>query len=222
MLDLRILTRTVGDLDEERVMDLLDDFILENPSELEVREAVTACQCGMALVGDFFEKGEYFVADLIFAGELLTEAINRLKPILSESEEMVSGTIVLGTVYGDLHDIGKNIFKIMSEAAGFKVIDLGIDVDPEYFVQKAIDYRPDIIGMSGILTMSIDSMKATIAALRAAGVTAKIIIGGHPVTAEICRHIGADGYTANAAEGVKICQQWMTDDQFFGLNELIG
>ena len=122
MLDLRILTQTIGDLDEEKVMDLLDDFIADNPSEVEVRgKQVTACQSGMALVGNLFEKGEYFVADLIFAGELLTEAIKRLKPILSESEAMVSGTIVLGTVYGDLHDIGKNIFKIMSEAAGFNV-----------------------------------------------------------------------------------------------------
>lgn len=209
MLDLRILIQAVGDLEEEKVMDLLDDFIAENPSELEVREAVTACQSGMALVGDHFEKGEYFVADLIFAGELLTDAINRLKPILSEYEAMVSGTIVLGTVYGDLHDIGKNIFKIMSEAAGFKVIDLGIDVDPEYFVEKAKSSMPSIIGMSGILTMSIDSMKATITTLRAAGVTAKIIIGGYPVTAEVCQLIGADGYTTNAAEGVKICQSWL-------------
>ncbi len=222
MLDLRILTRTVGDLDEERVMDLLDDFIAENPSELEVREAVTACQSGMGLVGALFEKGEYFVADLIFAGELLTEAVNRLKPILRETEAKVSGTIVLGTVYGDLHDIGKNIFKIMSEAAGFKVVDLGIDVDPEYFVQKAKDCRPAIIGLSGILTMSIDSMEATITALRAAGVTAKIIVGGHPVTAEIGQQIGADGYTANAAEGVKICQQWMAGDELWGLNKLVG
>jgi len=163
----------------------------------------------MAIVGELFEKGEFFVGDLIFAGELLTEAIKRLKPILSESEAMVSGTIVMGTVYGDLHDIGKNIFKIMSEAAGFNVIDLGIDVAPEYFVKKAKECEPEIIGLSGILTMSIDSMQATIAALRAAGVTAKVIIGGHPVTADICQNIGADGYTANAAEGVKICQSWM-------------
>ncbi|MBI4857907.1 MAG: cobalamin B12-binding domain-containing protein [Acetobacterium woodii] len=209
MLDLRILIQSVGDLEEEKVMDLLDDFISENPSELEVREAIAACQSGMALVGDHFEKGEYFVADLIFAGELLTDAINRLKPILSEHESMTSGIIVLGTVYGDLHDIGKNIFKIMSEAAGFKVIDMGIDVDPDDFVKKAKSCMPSIIGMSGILTMSIDSMKATITALRAADITARIIIGGHPVTAEICQLIGADGYTTNAAEGVKICQRWM-------------
>nr|WP_320024313.1 cobalamin-dependent protein [uncultured Acetobacterium sp.] len=209
MLDLRILTQSVGDLEEAKVMDLLDDFITENPSELEVREAIAACQSGMALVGNHFEKGDYFVADLIFAGELLTEAINRLKPILSEHESMTSGTIVLGTVYGDLHDIGKNIFKIMSEAAGFKVIDMGIDVDPDDFVEKAKSCMPSIIGMSGILTMSIDSMKATITALRAADITARIIIGGHPLTAEVCQLIGADGYTTNAAEGVKICQRWM-------------
>lgn len=209
MLNLKILTQTVGDLDEEKVLDLLDDFIADNPSDLEVREAVTACQNGMALVGNLFEKGEYFVADLIFAGELLTEAIDRLKPIMSEAETKSTATIVLGTVYGDMHDIGKNIFKIMSEAAGFKVIDLGIDVEPEHFVKEAQECLPEIIGLSGILTMSIDAMKATIDALKAAGIKAKIIIGGHPVTAEVCQRIGADGYTDNAAEGVQICQNWM-------------
>jgi methanogenic corrinoid protein MtbC1 len=209
LLDLRILTQAVGDLEEEAVIDLIDDFIAANPSELEVREALAACQSGMVLVGDHFEKGEFFVADLIFAGELLTEAIKRLKPVLSGSAAMVSETIVLGTVYGDLHDIGKNIFKIMAEASGFNVIDLGIDVDPDIFVKKAKCYGPSIIGLSGILTMSIDSMGATIDALRAAGITARIIIGGHPVSAEVCQRIGADAYTTNAAEGVKICQRWL-------------
>ena len=111
MLDLKVLTQAVGDLEEEDVMDLLNDFVATNPSEAEAQEAVAACQGGMAIVGDLFEKGEYFVGDLIFAGELLTEAINVLKPVLGSDDSAVAGTIIIGTVHGDLHDIGKNIFK---------------------------------------------------------------------------------------------------------------
>lgn len=208
MLDLKVLTQAVGDLEEEDVMDLLNEFVESNPSEQEAQEAVAACQGGMAIVGDLFEKGEYFVGDLIFAGELLTEAINVLKPVLGNGETAVAGTIIIGTVHGDLHDIGKNIFKSMSEAAGFQVIDLGIDVAPEIFVEKAKEYKPFVIGMSGVLTLAIDSMKETVDALKAAGIDSKVIIGGNPVTKESCEFVGADKFTTNAAEGVKICQAW--------------
>lgn len=209
MLDLKALTQAVGDLEEELVMELLNDFVQTNPTEPEAQEAIAACQAGMAIVGDLFEKGEYFVGDLIFAGELLTESINLLKPVLGSGETAIAGTLVLGTVHGDLHDIGKNIFKSMSEAAGFVVVDLGIDVAPEVFVQTAKENKGCIIGMSGVLTLAIDSMKETVEALKAAGVDSKIIIGGNPVTKESCEYVGADQYTTNAAEGVKICQGWV-------------
>jgi methanogenic corrinoid protein MtbC1 len=163
----------------------------------------------MAVVGDLFESGDYFVGDLIFAGALLTEAINTLKPALGSGGSSVAGTILIGTVHGDLHDIGKNIFKSMSEAAGFEVVDLGIDVEISEFVEKAKAINPQVIGMSGVLTLAIDSMKETAEALKAAGVPAKIIIGGNPVTKEVCDSVGADAYTTNAAEGVKICQGWV-------------
>ncbi|WP_026395867.1 cobalamin B12-binding domain-containing protein [Acetobacterium malicum] len=206
MLDLNVLTQALGDLDEDQVMDMLKEFSEINPSESAALEAVAACQSGMAIVGELFEKGEYFVGDLIFAGELLTEAINVLKPVLGGGDSVVIGTILLGTVHGDLHDIGKNIFRSMSEAAGFEVVDIGIDVEVDTFVKKALEIKPQIIGMSGVLTLAIDSMKDTVDALKAAGVGAKIIIGGNPVTKEACEFIGADAYTTNAAEGVKICQ----------------
>lgn len=209
MLDLKVLTQTLGDLEEDEVMELLKDFMETNPSEAEALEAVAACQSGMAIVGDLFEKGEYFVGDLIFAGELLTEAINVLKPALGRGDSVAIGTILLGTVHGDLHDIGKNIFRSMSEAAGFEVIDLGIDVSSDVFVDKAKECKPQIIGMSGVLTLAIDSMKETVDAVKAAGIDAKIIIGGNPVTKEACEYVGADIFTTNAAEGVKLCQEWM-------------
>lgn len=209
MLDLKKLTQVLGELEEDEVMDLLNDFMLTNPSEEEALEAVAACQAGMSIVGEQFEQGEYFVGDLIFAGELLTEAINVLKPALGNNSQGSAGKIILGTVHGDLHDIGKNIFKSMSEAAGFEVIDLGIDVAPDEFVIKAKELNPQIIGMSGVLTLALDSMKETAEALKTAGIPSKIIIGGNPVTKEASEFIGADAFTTNAAEGVKICQDWI-------------
>ncbi|URN85097.1 cobalamin-dependent protein [Acetobacterium wieringae] len=208
MLNLNELTQALGDLEDGLVMDLLKEFVATNPSEAEALEAVAACQAGMAIVGDLFENGEYFVGDLIFAGELLTEAINVLKPSLGSGDTKVMGTILLGTVQGDLHDIGKNIFRSMAEAAGFEVVDMGIDVKVETFVTKAQEIKPQIIGMSGVLTLAIDSMKDTVDALKEAGVDSKIIIGGNPVTKESCTLVGADAFTTNAAEGIKICQGW--------------
>jgi len=209
MADWKNLTQAVGDLEEDDVLDILNEFMATNPSEAEAQEAVAACQAGMGIVGDLFEEGEYFVGDLIFAGELLTDAINVVKPALGQDSAGNVGTILLGTVHGDLHDIGKNIFRSMSEAAGFEVVDLGIDVAVETFVEKAKEIKPDIIGMSGVLTLAIDSMKETAEAVKGAGVEAKMIIGGNPVTQEAMEYVGSDAFTTNAAEGVKICQGWV-------------
>ncbi|NLN97191.1 MAG: cobalamin-binding protein [Eubacteriaceae bacterium] len=208
MADWTKLTQAVGDLEEDDVLDILNEFMATNPSEEEAQEVVAACQAGMGIVGDLFEEGEYFVGDLIFAGELLTDAINVVKPALGGDTAGNVGTILLGTVHGDLHDIGKNIFRSMSEAAGFEVVDLGIDVAVDTFVEKAKEIKPDIIGMSGVLTLAIDSMKETAEAIKGAGVEAKMIIGGNPVTQEAMEYVGSDAFTTNAAEGVKICQGW--------------
>lgn len=212
MIDLKALTQAVGDLDEELVLDTIKDFVASNPSEDEGQAAVGACQDGMAIVGDLFEQGEYFVGDLIFAGELLTEAINALKPVIGSGTTAKAGSIVLGTVHGDLHDIGKNIFKSMAEAAGFEVYDLGIDQPVEAFIEKVKEVKPNIVGMSGVLTLALESMKDTVDALKEAGVRedVKVIIGGNPVTKEASDHIGADAFTTNAAEGVKIAQKWVS------------
>ena len=211
MADLKQLAQLLGDLDEEGVNDFLKKFVADGASEEDGYKAVAACQEGMAIVGDLFEKGEYFVGDLIFAGEILTGAIDVLKPLLSGDGGAKIGTIVLGTVHGDLHDIGKNIFKNMVEIAGFEVFDIGIDQAPEAFIAKIKEVNPQIIGMSGVLTLALDSMKDTVDAIKAAGLrdNLKIIIGGNPVTKEACEQIGADAFTTNAAEGVRICQQWV-------------
>lgn len=211
MLDLKVLTQAVGELEEDTIIKMLNEFVSSNPTEEEASKAVAACQEGMAVVGDLFEKGEYFVGDLIFAGELLSDAINILKPVIGSSEDKEVGSIVIATVHGDLHDIGKNIFKSMSEAAGFKVYDLGIDQPVSAIIEKVKEVKPNIVGMSGVLTLALESMKDTVDGLKEAGLKddLKIIIGGNPVTKEACTHIGADAFTTNAAEGVKICQGWV-------------
>lgn len=211
MIDLKKVTELVGNLEEEELLEVLQDFVASSPSEEEAQKVVSACQEGMAKVGDLFESGEYFVGDLIFAGELLSEAIDVLKPVIGSGSTAKIGKMVIGTVHGDLHDIGKNIFKSMSEAAGFEVIDLGIDQPVAAFVDKVKELKPEIVGMSGVLTLALESMKDTVDALKEAGLrdSVKIIIGGNPVTKEACEHIGADAFTTNAAEGVKISQNWV-------------
>ncbi len=209
-MDLNVLKQAVVGLDEGAVIDMLREFINTNPSEEEAQKVIATCQKGMEIVGGLFDKGEYFVGDLIFAGELLNGVIDVLKPLIGSDTAEKIGTIVLGTVEGDLHDIGKNIFKCMAEAAGFEVHDLGIDVSVDEFVDKIKEVKPQIVGMSGVLTLAIDSMKNTIDELKDAGLRddIKVIIGGNPVTKENCEFIGADAFTTNAAEGIRICQEW--------------
>ena len=162
-------------------MEILNEFAEKNPSEQEALSAIAACQAGMGIVGERFDIGEYFVGDLIFAGDLLTNAINILKPVLGKTEAKKVGSIVLGTVYGDLHDIGKNIFKSMAEAAGFEVHDLGIDQPAENFINKVKETNAGIIGMSGLLTLALESMRHITDELKAVGLRdhVKIIIGGN-------------------------------------------
>lgn len=212
MIDLQVLTQVVGELDEKKMLELLNDFVTSKPTEEEAQSVVTACQQGMAKVGELFESSEYFVGDLIFAGELLSQSIDILKPVLGSGNTVKTGKIVLATVEGDLHDIGKNIFKSMAEAAGFEIFDLGIDQKPGAFIEKVKEVNPDIVGMSGVLTLALGSMKKIVDQLKDAGLRddIKIIIGGNPVTKDACQHIGADAFTTNAAEGVKICQRWVS------------
>jgi methanogenic corrinoid protein MtbC1 len=211
MIDTAKLKQGVGELNEDLVNEMLEQFLASNPSGNSAREVVDACQQGMEIVGDNFEKGEYFVGDLIFAGELLTASIEKLKPFLGSDAGGTRGTIVLGTVAGDIHDIGKNIFRGMAEAAGFKVIDVGIDQSPDTFVKAVKENQPRVLGLSGVLTLSIDSMKQTVETLKIAGVrdSIKIIIGGNAVNQEACDYVGADAWSKNAAEAVKACGSWV-------------
>lgn len=209
MIDYERLKTAMGELDDETVVKLIEDMM--DLGGEDVHKAVAALQEGMNHVGELFETGEYFVADLIFAGELMKQAMELLKPALAnKAGGGTIGKMILCTVEGDLHDIGKNIVKSMMEAGGFEVLDLGIDVSPAAIVKAAKENDIKIIGLSGVLTLAIDSMKATVDALKAEGMRDKVrvIVGGAPVTAEYCKTIGGDAWSLNAAEGVNICRRW--------------
>ncbi len=207
-MDFKELENAMADLDEDAVLDMMNK-IMDNNGE-GVQEAMEACQKGMARVGTLFEEGEYFVGDLIFAGEIMVEAMDILKPALAGSGSAKVGKMILCTVKDDLHDIGKNIVKAMLEAGGFEVLDLGIDVSPEKVVETAKKENIKIIGLSGVLTLALDSMKDTINAFKEAGMRddVKIIIGGNPVSEDACKAIGADEWAYSPQKTVKVCTEW--------------
>ena len=208
MIHYENLKLALGDLDEEAVMAELDRITAD--PELDAQAAVAACQEGLTIVGERFESGEYFVGDLIFSGDLMSDAFAKLKPFMSGDVGGQLGKLVLSTVKDDLHDIGKNIVRCMLEAAGFEVLDLGIDVAPETIVDALKESGAKILGLSGVLTLAIESMRKTVEALKAAGIRdeIKVIIGGAPVTAEYCALVGADAWSVNAAETVSVCRGW--------------
>jgi len=159
---------------------------------------------GMDVVGKKFKANEFYVPEVLVAARAMQGGLNILKPLLAKAGVKQIGTIVIGTVKGDLHDIGKNLVSMMLEGAGFKVVDLGIDVSPEKFVNAAVENSAQMIGMSALLTTTMPSMKNTVEALRVAGLAERIktIIGGAPVTQKYADEIGAQGYSPDAASAV--------------------
>jgi methanogenic corrinoid protein MtbC1 len=204
------LRETVGKLDEEKIQKLLEEFISSDPDNKKTWEVVEAFHQGMEIVGNRFEIGKYCAGDLIFAGELLDTSIDKLRPFLGVGKGRSRGLVVLGTVEGDVHDIGKKLFKSLIELSGFKVEDIGVDQKPGAFVHAVRTYRPQVLGLSGVLTLSIASMRRTVDAIKEAGMREglKITIGGSAVSEEVCRYVGADAWSKNAAESVKIFETW--------------
>lgn len=207
-MDFVALENAMADLDEDAVLDMMKEVMDQNGEG--VQEAMAACQKGMAKVGTLFEEGEYFVGDLIYAGEIMVEAMEILKPALAGAGSDKVGRMILCTVKDDLHDIGKNIVKAMLEAGGFEVLDLGIDVPPEKVVETAKQENIKIIGLSGVLTLALDSMKDTVQAFKDAGIRddVKIIVGGNPVSEDACKAIGADDWAYSPQKTVKVCTEW--------------
>lgn len=159
---------------------------------------------GMAVVGDKFKKNEFYVPEVLIAARAMNGCLKLLKPLLAETGVKPVGTVVIGTVKGDLHDIGKNLVAMMLQGNGFEVIDLGVDVSPEKYIEAANENKAELIALSALLTTTMPGMKQTVDAVEAAGIrsSVKVMIGGAPVTQKFSDEIGADGYAPDAASAV--------------------
>jgi 5-methyltetrahydrofolate--homocysteine methyltransferase len=189
-----------GKVDE--VTDLTRQAIEANTSSKDILEK--GLLAGMEVVGKRFKANEMFIPEVLRCAKCMHGAMEILRPLLAESGVETAGTFVIGTVKGDLHDIGKNLVGMMFEGAGFKVIDLGIDLEPAAFVEAIKKHKASLFGMSALLTTTMPKMGETINAINEAGIRdqVKIMIGGAPVTAEFAKEIGADAYASNAASAV--------------------
>ena len=205
---------------EEEILDLLYENTLDGNDEPVVELTNEALALGMdpltilfdALipsleeVGDLFEQGEFFVPEMLVAANAMSGAMKILKPLIAETGAKPVGKFLMGTVKGDVHDIGKNLCNIMLEGAGFEVIDLGVNVPPERFVEAITEHQPDAVGMSAFLTTTMPMCKTNIEAIDAAGLRnqIKILVGGAPVTQEYAELVGADGYAPDASSTVRL------------------
>ncbi len=194
-----------GDLDE--IEDLTEDALDDGISSEEILNK--GLMTGMDYVGVEFKVGNMFVPEVLRSARTMQLAMGILKPLLAESGVPMAGTVVLGTVKGDLHDIGKNLVGMMCEGAGLEVKDIGKDVSAEDFVEAVRELEPDVLGMSALLTTTMRSMESTVKVLEEAGLRdrVKIMIGGAPVTQAFADQIGADGYASNAAAAAELAQQ---------------
>jgi len=167
-----------------------------------------ACIPAMTEVGRLFEQGEKFVPEMLIAARAMQAALGILRPLLVEAEVKTVGKVVIGTVAGDLHDIGKNLVGMMLEGAGFEIIDLGTDVSPEKFVNAVQEHQPDLVGMSALLTTTMTSIGQTIEVLKEAGMRSKVkvLIGGAPITQDFADKVGADGFAPDAGSASRVAK----------------
>ena len=207
MIDLKKLHDAILNGNVKSAVALTKQAIAENcdPAEIINGTMIPA----MGEVGRLFEEEEYFVPEMLLSARAMKGALEQLRPLMANSGIEPKGRVAIGTVAGDLHDIGKNLVVSMLEGAGFEVIDLGIDVSPQRFIEAINEKKPQIIGMSALLTVTMPAIKNTIDAITAAGLRekVKIMIGGAPVTAEYAKQIGADGYSRNASAAVAVARQ---------------
>ena len=207
------LTQAIVDFREADVLALVDEQLAAGADATAI---LADAKAAMDVIGERFACGEAFIPELIMAGEIMSEVAAKLKPGLAgAAPEKRRGTVVLGTAQGDIHDIGKDIVGTMLDIAGFEVVDLGVDVKVERFVEVAREKQAQVIAMSCLLTSAIDSMKATCAAAEAAGLRAagvKLMVGGAPVTGQVVAYTGADGFGKDAVEAVELAGQWIGGD----------
>jgi len=197
----------IVDLDEKRALSLADEMIKRGLDPLQILEE---CRGGMSTVGEKFEKGELFLSGMIMAAEIFNQVLEMIRPTLTRTVES-KGKVLIGTVEGDVHDIGKSIMVALLVADGFNVVDLGVDVAADRFVENIRQHHPDIVGMSSLLTVALESTKKTVDAIREAGLRdeVKIIIGGGRIDREAADYIQPDAWTDNAAQGIDLCRKLM-------------
>jgi 5-methyltetrahydrofolate--homocysteine methyltransferase len=197
-----------GDLEE--IEDLTEDALDDDLTAEEILNK--GLMPGMDYVGVEFKAGNMFVPEVLRSAKTMQVAMDILKPLLAESGVQMVGKVLLGTVKGDLHDIGKNLVGMMCEGAGFEVKDIGKDIAPEGFVEAVKEYEPDVLGMSALLTTTMRAMESTIKVLEEAGLRdkVKIMIGGAPVTQAFADQIGADGYASNAASASELAKRFVS------------
>ena len=179
---------------------------LENGTDLNVilNDALIAA---MDEVGDMFSQGTLFVPEMLMAARAMKAGLEVLRPLLTETDAKAAGTVVIGTVHRDLHDIGKNLVGMMLEGAGFTVVNLGVDVPPEGFLEAVREHHPDVLGMSALLTTTMPNMGRTVDLLRKEGWNGRIMVGGAPVTRKFANAIGADGFAADAPGAVELARR---------------
>jgi methanogenic corrinoid protein MtbC1 len=203
------LINSLADLLEAEALEITKNRLMANQDPNAI---LADARQGMVLVGERFSQGTYFIPDLIYAGEILKEISQRVKPKLSGNQPQKKlGKFLLATVAGDIHDIGKDIVGFMMDISGFEVIDLGIDVPKDKIVAGIKENQPQIVGLSGFLTLAFDSMKETIEAIKEAGLreNVKIMIGGGQIDEEVRKYTGADAYRPDAVSAVVLAKEWI-------------
>jgi len=207
MADLAAIAEALIKGDRDTVSTLVQAAADEGVSAEQIlNEGLVA---GMDVVGRKFKNNEFYVPEVLIAARAMNAGMELLAPLLAESGAKSAGTVVLGTVKGDLHDIGKNLVGMMLKGGGFQVVDAGIDVAPEKFVELAQENGADLIGLSALLTTTMTQMAAVIEAVKQAGLGAKVMIGGAPITQEYADEIGADAYAPDAASAVDLARELM-------------
>lgn len=204
MVDFSLISENLQKGKAKDVEALVAQAVAENVTAKDILEQ--GLMAGMAIVGDRFKKNEVFVPEVLIAARAMNAGMKILKPLLASAGVVARGTVVLGTVKGDLHDIGKNLVGMMMEGAGLRVVDLGTDVSAERFVEAAKTENANIIACSALLTTTMTQMKSIVQAAETAGIRGqvKIMVGGAPVTESFCQSIGADKYTADAATAAEV------------------
>jgi methanogenic corrinoid protein MtbC1 len=202
------LVNAIADMKEEEALNIVKKMVEDGSEPAAILDAA---RDAMDIVGQRYEKGTYFLPELMLAGEMMTQITDLIKPELAKLPVVERlGKVLIGTVDGDIHDIGKNIVTFLLDVNGFDVLDLGVDVSPQRFAEAVGEFQPQVVALSGFLTLAFDAMKDTVEAIKEAGLRdgVKIMVGGGQVNDEISDYAGADAYGKDAMAGVSLAKEW--------------